>query len=343
MDISKNISYYRSQKGVTQQWLADAIDASKMSISNLENGKRRPDIATIKKICKALDVTLGKFMAYNEGVTVSGGSFRKADNLAASQQDAIVAQIRYAAQRYYDACLCANTACDSNNLPKEKISVFEDANQSASYMRSVLGLAPTGPVGNLTSVLENKGIYVVLVEQRDMGVSTKSFSGYNGLSNKGFPIIAVNESMAYGRQRFTLAHEFAHLLFTDATERQIDDIAGRFLLPSEDLKREVGSKRPSISFKEIMYVRNEYGVSGQCVVFRARQEGIISQRTYDTILRTKEYPQDTTDIWEHPIRLEQIVCRAYTDDEISVSKAAELLNVDTDRAAVICGAEGASA
>ena len=54
MDISKNISYYRSQKGVTQQWLADAIDASKMSISNFENGKRRPDIATIKKICKAL-------------------------------------------------------------------------------------------------------------------------------------------------------------------------------------------------------------------------------------------------------------------------------------------------
>lgn len=26
MDISKNITYYRSQKGVTQQWLADAID-----------------------------------------------------------------------------------------------------------------------------------------------------------------------------------------------------------------------------------------------------------------------------------------------------------------------------
>lgn len=77
MDISKNITYYRSQKGVTQQWLADAIDVSKMSISHFENGKRRPDIATIKKICKALDVTLGKFMAYNEGVTVFNGSFHK--------------------------------------------------------------------------------------------------------------------------------------------------------------------------------------------------------------------------------------------------------------------------
>lgn len=343
MDISKNITYYRSQKGVTQQWLADAIDVSKMSISHFENGKRRPDIATIKKICKALDVTLGKFMAYNEGVTVFNGSFRKSDNLAASQQDAIVTQIRYAAQRYYDACLCANTVCDANTLPKEKIPVFEDANRSASYMRSVLGLAPTGPVGNLTSVLENKGIYVVLVEQRDMGVSTKNFSGYNGLSNKGFPIIAVNESMVYGRQRFTLAHEFAHLLFTNATERQIDDIAGRFLLPSEDLKREVGSKRPFISFKEIVYVQNEYGVSEQCIVFRARQEEIISQRTYDIILNAKVYPQDTTDIREHPIRLEQIVCRAYTDNEISVSKAAELLNVDTVKAAAICGAEGESA
>lgn len=114
-------------------------------------------------------------------------------------------------------------------------------------------------------------------------------------------------------------------------------------MPSEDLKREVGSKRPFISFKEIVYVQNEYGVSEQCIVFRARQEEIISQRTYDIILNAKEYPQDTTDIREHPIRLEQIVCRAYTDNEISVSKAAELLNVDTVKAAAICGAEGESA
>lgn len=149
MDISKNITYYRSQKGVTQQWLADAIDVSKMSISHFENGKRRPDIATIKKICKALDVTLGKFMAYNEGVTVFNGSFRKSDNLAASQQDAIVAQIRYAAQRYYDACLCANTVCDANTLPKEKIPVLRMQTGPLPICAAFLAWLRPGPLAIL--------------------------------------------------------------------------------------------------------------------------------------------------------------------------------------------------
>lgn len=44
MKIGKNIQYFRSQKGVSQQWLADAIGVSKMSISYFENDKRRPDI-----------------------------------------------------------------------------------------------------------------------------------------------------------------------------------------------------------------------------------------------------------------------------------------------------------
>lgn len=339
MNIGKNILYYRLQKGVSQQWLADAVNVSKMSISYFENGKRRPDVQMVKSICNALGVSLGKFMAYNEGVVIADSSFRKSDALAAIQQDAIVSQVRFSAQRYYDACICANTACDKNAFPCEKIDIPEDANEAASYMRKALDLPVDGPIGNLTRILENKGVYIILVAQSETGVSTHKFSGYNGTSNKGFPIITINEDMAYGRQRFTLAHEFAHLLFKNATEGQIDDAAGRFLLPSDDIVREIGSKRPLISYNEIKFVQDEYGVSGQCVVYRAQQESIISRSVYLAIMRSGQYPQDSKDNKENPARLEQIVCRAYTDNEISISKAAELLNIDVNDAAIICGAE----
>lgn len=79
MKIGKSIRYFRSQKGASQQWLADAIGISKMSISYFESDKRRPDIATVKRICSALDVSLGKFMAFSDGVTLSDGSFEKTD------------------------------------------------------------------------------------------------------------------------------------------------------------------------------------------------------------------------------------------------------------------------
>ena len=70
MRIGKNIRYFRSQKGVSQQWLADAIGVSKMSISYFERDKRRPDIETVKRICSALNVSLGKFMAFSDSMAL---------------------------------------------------------------------------------------------------------------------------------------------------------------------------------------------------------------------------------------------------------------------------------
>lgn len=86
MRIGKNIRYFRSQKGVSQQWLADAIGVSKMSISYFERDKRRPDIETVKRICSALNVSLGKFMAFSDSITLSDGSFQKSDELSAAQK-----------------------------------------------------------------------------------------------------------------------------------------------------------------------------------------------------------------------------------------------------------------
>ena len=97
MRIGKNIRHFRLQKGLSRQWLADALGVSKMSISYFENDKRRPDIETVKRICSALDVPLGKFMAFSDGVTLSDGSFHKSDELSATQKSAISAQIRYSA------------------------------------------------------------------------------------------------------------------------------------------------------------------------------------------------------------------------------------------------------
>lgn len=37
MSIGKSIRYYREQKDVSQQWLADAIGVSKMTVSNFES------------------------------------------------------------------------------------------------------------------------------------------------------------------------------------------------------------------------------------------------------------------------------------------------------------------
>lgn len=336
MKIGKSIRYFRSQKGVSQQWLADAIGISKMSISYFENDKRCPDIATVKRICSVLDVPLGKFMAFSDGVTLSDGFFQKSDELSAVQKNAISAQIRYSAQRYYDACACAEVDCSECALPKDKVPMLDSAADAAVYMREAFGLPVNGPIGNLTRVLESKGVCVAIVKQEDSGVPIENFSGYHAVSNKGFRLIAFNEELTYGYQRMTIAKETARSLFSNASERQISSAARHFLLPSSDLVREIGEKRPNISFKEIQLVGEEYGVSDQCVVLRAREEGIITRETYSRIQNGKHYPADAYKNDEQPVRLLQLVCRAYTDNLIGISKAAELLNTNTSYATELC-------
>lgn len=336
MKIGKSIRYFRSQKGVSQQWLADAIGVSKMSISYFERDKRRPDIETVKRICSALNVSLGKFMAFSDSITLSDGSFQKSDELSAAQKNSILAQIRYSAQRYCDACACANVDCSECALPKDKVPMLDSAADAAVYMREAFGLPVNGPAGNLTQILENKGICVVMVKQEDSGSSIKGFSGYHAVSNKGLPVIAFNEGLTYGCLRMTLAREVARLLFSNVSERQISNAARLFLLPGPDLIREIGEKRPNISPKEIELVGDKYGVSDQCVVLRAREEGIITRETYSRIQNGKHYPADAYKNDEQPVRLLQLVCRAYTDNLIGISKAAELLNTNTSYATELC-------
>lgn len=322
MNIGRNILYFRQQQGLTQQQLADVLGINKMAISNYEKGKRQPSIETVKAICKALGISLMQFMAYSEGVELSAGHFQNTDLLTAAQKESIEAQIRYAAQRYYDACLCANAPCDRCNLPAEKIALPEDLAVAAEYMRSAIGLPKSGPVGNLTHILENNGIIVVLVSPPKRG----KFSGYNAISNKGFAIISINSNYDGVQQRYALACELAAMLFHDTDNADLDDIVNHFLLPTSTLHREIGEKRKHLSLAEIRYVCEEYGIAPQVVAMRAEQERIISHSAYQQLLRQIREMQHFVLPQEKPTRLEQMVQRALADGEISEARAAELLN-----------------
>ena len=321
MSIGRNISYFRQQQGLTQQQLADVLGINKMAISNYEKGKRQPSIETVKAISKALGISLMQFMAYSEGVELSAGHFQNADLLTTVQKESIEAQIRYAAQRYYDACLCANAPCDKCSLLTEKIALPESS-AAAEYMRSAIGLPKSGPVGNLTHILENNGIMVVLVSPP----KREKFREYSAISNKGFAIIAISSCYDGVQQRYALVYELASMLFHDTDNVDLGDIVSRFLLPTSDLCREIGEKRKHLSFAEIRYICEEYGISPQMVAKRAEQEHIISHSAYQQLLLQKSEMQGFALPQERPTRLEQMVQRALADGEINEARAAELLN-----------------
>jgi XRE family transcriptional regulator, regulator of sulfur utilization len=56
MNEGNSIRLIRKKFGLTQQEMADKCGLSQTSLSQIENGLKRPSTGTIKKICKALDV-----------------------------------------------------------------------------------------------------------------------------------------------------------------------------------------------------------------------------------------------------------------------------------------------
>jgi XRE family transcriptional regulator, regulator of sulfur utilization len=60
--LGKNLKRIRTEKGISQGDIARSLEVSRGFISNIENGKTNPTLATIAKLAKALDVSSDKLL-----------------------------------------------------------------------------------------------------------------------------------------------------------------------------------------------------------------------------------------------------------------------------------------
>lgn len=139
------------------------------------------------------------------------------------------------------------------------IGVCKDSNDwkaCAATMRELLGLQPgwarnrsrDAAVRTLREAIERTGVYVYagsyFANSTKRTFKVKEFRGFV-LADKYAPIIFLNTSDAYSAQLFTLAHEYAHLLFDESgvddvaigfsnksSESKCDAVAAEFLVPA---------------------------------------------------------------------------------------------------------------
>jgi Zn-dependent peptidase ImmA (M78 family) len=192
----------------------------------------------------------------------------------------------------------------------------------------------------LVCLLENRGILFVELEDVD-----DHFSGVNGFVN-GRPYVAVNASMSPERNRSTIVHEIAHLMFDwgDIVDKEQEDhataIGGAFLLPADDAVRELGVRRRAIT-RDMEMVAREYGVSMMLLSKRASLAGIINDSAYRSFCIIASHAGWRKD---EPSRIDperselfkQLVYRAVCEDDMSVQRGAELLGLSFDQVAYEC-------
>mgnify|MGYP003585109129 FL=1 len=326
--IGKNLKYYRLQNNMTKKKIAEKAGISSMAVTHYESNERMPEPAILKKLAQVLSVSVMDLTASrNENLQFCHGEFRKNSNFGHRKQEYVFASI----ESYFDRFMTVEDFLGANVLPEppaiHSLELSENNEINAARLRNWLGLAESGPVCQLVSNLENKGILVCLLDVQESG-----FSGING-TVENYPYIALNSNMTSERQRFTLAHELTHMAFSGEydNEKQANAIAGAFLFPETDVIRELGFRRQSIQ-RDMEISAVEYGISMQCLAYRARECGVIGSAAYESYSRKISYlgwrkNEPSRIESEKPLLFKQLVYRAIEEEEINIQRGAELLQV----------------
>lgn len=56
--VGKTISYFRNQKGISQEVLSGLADIGRSHLSAIERGERKPTLETLYRICTALEIKM---------------------------------------------------------------------------------------------------------------------------------------------------------------------------------------------------------------------------------------------------------------------------------------------
>ena len=341
--FSKNLKYYRLLKGMSKKELAKQVNITPMAITNYENGDRYPDMDIMKRIAKCLEVKVSDFLEVrNENIVFSHNEFRKNTSLSKENQELIHESVEEYFSRFMNIVeiLGGEVMPPFSKIHATKIT--NNIDEDAKKLREYLGFAQEGPLEDLVGKLENKGFLIMF-----KSIDNNLFSGINGTVN-GRPYIMINENMSPERQRSTLGHELAHIIFdwsnVNMSEKEIENyataISGAFLFPKSDVIRELGIHRTSIS-KDMEFVAKEYGISMFLIAKRAELSNVVSQKVAKDFYifaskqgwRKKEPNRIPP---EKAYLFNQLVYRAVNEKEISIQKGAELLKVPYNQVAENC-------
>ncbi|MCX6307454.1 MAG: XRE family transcriptional regulator [Bacteroidia bacterium] len=335
--FAERIRSARIMSGLSLQGLADKIGnkISRQAIHKYEKGDSIPDSEMLGILCEALKIRPDYFTR-ETSIDLGPISFRKIEKLPLKNQNSIVETTREILSRHIELEDIVGSNEEFNNpLSAVKINSLEDVEIAVNKLRTDWGM-DDNPIRNVIELLEDKNIKVLEIETDD------EFDGLQTWVKSGrIPVIVLNsdEKKPKDRKRFTALHELGHLLLPlegiseKMAEKYCHAFAGAMLFPKKAALDSLGNKRTKLSIQELGILKQQYGISIQAILYRAYNIGIISESyknyffKYITEMGWRiEEPFELAGA-EVPVRFNQMLYRALSEEQISISKAAALKNM----------------
>lgn len=275
----------RHLAGLRKSDLAGRIGKSPTAVAAWESGAKNPTPATVSELALGLSVDPGFFAVRPDDVTATSTtphfrSLRSTSQLARDQAFAygqLAVDITASLERHVEL-----PNLDLPNVPVNTRHRDLDGPEEAARLVRERWEIGNGPVGHLVRLLENHGILVVFSPAQAASVDAYSFT--SALR----PVVVLNPiKRDYYRQRFDVAHELGHLVMHGDAEpggRTVEDQAHRFaselLMPAAEIRDLLPSTMGARAWRTLAKLKEQWGVSMQALLFRARQLGRLSDVSY---------------------------------------------------------------
>lgn len=281
----------RKLAGLRKADLAVDVDMSATAVTSWESGAKRPTAPTVAKLSLRLGVDPSFFAVAAEEVVVpsSAPHFR---SLRATTQLARDQALAYG-QLAFDVGvgLERHVEFPDVDVPTHQVDMDDldgtGPEKAARLVRTVWGMGG-GPAGHLLRLMENHGVLVIFSPPQAASVDAYSFD-----SNRR-PVVVLNPlKRDYYRQRFDLAHELGHLVMhADAepggriVEEQAHRFASELLMPAEQMTPILPAAMSAGAWSSLARLKEQWGVSMQALLFRARRLGVLGDVSYRNAMTT---------------------------------------------------------
>jgi Zn-dependent peptidase ImmA (M78 family)/DNA-binding XRE family transcriptional regulator len=335
----------RLMRGLTLRDMAERLAESGTQLSHAayqkyEKGLMGPDSTVLLALARFFNVDPGYFFR-QKSVALGNIEFRKLTKFPAREVD----RVREEAADFFEKYLQIEEILEippaplpqvdlTHFSPEQEEELAREAEEAAIMIRRKWKLGEA-VLSNVHELLEEHGVKVKEVE------AAESFNGFSGWADDRTPVIVLASWLQRDlpRKRLTALHELGHLVMKlpeGLTHKQKESLcyrfAGAMILPATVLRARVGVKRPGgISFPERLGIKADWGISIAALMRRAADLGILTQSQLKSFhFANRTHRKEEPGRWEGSEtadRFEQLVYRAASQELITRSKAAELLNV----------------
>lgn len=341
--FSNRLIAARKMAGLSLQGLSDKLGnaVTKQSLNKYEQGVMRPDSQLLIALAGALAVTVDYFYSTPSVlVELTNVSYRKySSKLTKIEEVSVEERAKEGFERYFELEEVLNFQEKNKyfNYPNI-ISTPEDAEQAAKALRQDWELG-YDPITDVVEMLEDKGYKVIEIDAPD------AFDGMKADIN-GKPVIVLKkcktEQEDVVRKRFTALHELAHhaLKFSESlTEKQEETLCHSFasavLYPEDMARKELHKDRFHFYERELVIIKQRWGISIAAIFSRAKQLGIINDHVYRMFNRN--YRQRKLHLnepgrflsREKPTRMERLVYLALAKEVLTINEAAHFAGISS--------------